>query len=104
MQDFFDAAAGFAVCFKGKPSFEMQAGELSPRPLSHRTILNQSLTHDLLVCETQNMFDGREDTCWNSEQGSPQFILLDFTRRVRVTGIKFAFQGGFAGAEWCVYH
>lgn len=43
------------------------------------------------------MFDGREDTCWNSDQGSPQWIRLQFEAEVRVDQVEFMFQGGFAG-------
>jgi len=43
------------------------------------------------------MFDGSEDTCWNSDQGSSQFILVDFGRRVQVDELQIMFQGGFVG-------
>ena len=43
------------------------------------------------------MFDGREDTCWNSDQGSPQWIRLEFDSEVEVAQVEFMFQGGFAG-------
>lgn len=45
------------------------------------------------------MFDESHDTCWNSDQGSPQWILLDFTEVVSFTSIAFTFQGGFVGQE-----
>eukprot|EP00981_Chlorochromonas_danica_P001819 scaffold385_cov182-Ochromonas_danica.AAC.18 len=45
------------------------------------------------------MFDGNADTCWNSDQGSPQYILIDFGREVVATRIVFAFQGGFVGQD-----
>lgn len=43
------------------------------------------------------MFDGREDTCWNSDQGSPQWVRLEFDSEVTVAQVEFMFQGGFAG-------
>ena len=43
------------------------------------------------------MFDGREDTCWNSDQGSPQWVRLQFDFEVEVNQVEFMFQGGFAG-------
>jgi hypothetical protein len=45
------------------------------------------------------MFDGLLDTCWNSDQGSPQFVMLDFGKDVVVTDLKIMFQGGFSGAD-----
>lgn len=43
------------------------------------------------------MFDGDEETCWNSHQGKPQFILLSFETPVHIADLKFMFQGGFVG-------
>lgn len=48
---------------------------------------------------SKHMFDGRLDTCWNSDQGSPQFILMDFGKDVTVTDLHIMFQGGFSGAD-----
>ena len=45
------------------------------------------------------MLDGKLDTCWNSDQGSPQYILMDFGRDVAVIKLNVMFQGGFAGVE-----
>ncbi|KAI8993373.1 galactose-binding domain-like protein [Pilobolus umbonatus] len=49
----------------------------------------------------QNLIDGTEETCWNSEQGLPQHILLDFPELVSVESISLTFQGGFVGKK-CV--
>lgn len=43
------------------------------------------------------MFDGREDTCWNSDQGTPQWIRIEFDDEREITEVQFMFQGGFAG-------
>lgn len=46
------------------------------------------------------LFDGREDTCWNSDQGTPQWILIDFQDSAEPVGeIQLMFQGGFVGKE-----
>ncbi len=45
------------------------------------------------------MFDGLLDTCWNSDQGSPQFVLMDFGKEVVVTDLHIMFQGGFSGVD-----
>jgi hypothetical protein len=39
-----------------------------------------------------------EEACWNSDQGSPQYVLLNFERPVVVTRIQLTFQGGFASS------
>lgn len=46
------------------------------------------------------MFDGNLDTCWNSGQGLPQSITLDFLTPVEMNSLRVAFQGGFAGQDW----
>jgi hypothetical protein len=46
------------------------------------------------------MFDSSHDTCWNSDQGSPQFILIDFLKAVNIQALTFIFQGGFVGQDW----
>jgi len=45
------------------------------------------------------MFDGREDTCWNSDQGTPQWIRIEFGEddERQIDRVEFMFQGGFAG-------
>jgi len=41
--------------------------------------------------------DGKEDTCWNSEQGRPQWVSIAFEEEQSVSEIRLMFQGGFAG-------
>jgi hypothetical protein len=49
---------------------------------------------------SRHMFDGTEETCWNSDQGSPQFITFDFEpSRVVLSQVKMMFQGGFVGQD-----
>eukprot|EP00056_Hartaetosiga_gracilis_P007330 m.106857 g.106857 ORF g.106857 m.106857 type:complete len:167 (+) comp12683_c1_seq3:1610-2110(+) len=50
----------------------------------------------------QFLCDGKEDTCWNSEQGSPQFIEMKFDDPQVVKQLKIMFQGGFAGKNCIV--
>jgi len=46
------------------------------------------------------LFDGREDTCWNSDQGSPQFIQLTFKKpQTSISQLQIQFQGGFVGTQ-----
>lgn len=50
------------------------------------------------------MFDDSLETCWNSDQGTPQYILLDFAEKVEVTRFSIQFQGGFAGSSWYIQY
>ena len=47
----------------------------------------------------KNLFDGTEETCWNSEQGKPQWIFLKFGQKVNIETINIMFQGGFVGQD-----
>ncbi|XP_063603191.1 nuclear receptor 2C2-associated protein-like [Penaeus indicus] len=46
----------------------------------------------------QHLFDGSPETCWNSDQGSPQWVALKWDNPVEVTSITAQFQGGFCGS------
>uniref|UniRef100_A0A336KMW9 CSON011887 protein n=1 Tax=Culicoides sonorensis TaxID=179676 RepID=A0A336KMW9_CULSO len=45
------------------------------------------------------MFDDSEDTYWSSDQGTPQFIVLEFASAIDFSAFKIQFQGGFAGKD-----
>lgn len=47
----------------------------------------------------QNMFDDSNETCWNSDSGTPQWILINFNEEVDLSEIEIEFQGGFAGKK-----
>ncbi|KAG8176280.1 hypothetical protein JTE90_022452 [Oedothorax gibbosus] len=47
----------------------------------------------------QYMTDDCGDTCWNSDQGSPQWLQVDFPKCVKIEELHLQFQGGFAGKE-----
>ncbi|XP_046574207.1 nuclear receptor 2C2-associated protein-like [Haliotis rubra] len=57
------------------------------------------LNRDIKQFGKKYLTDGEEDTCWNSDQGCPQWILVDFEHNVKVKDIQLQFQGGFAGKE-----
>ncbi|PKK19481.1 nuclear receptor 2C2-associated protein [Columba livia] len=44
----------------------------------------------------KHMFDASEETCWNSDQGSSQWVTLDFPSTVRISQLHIQFQGGFS--------
>lgn len=47
------------------------------------------------------LLDDREDTCWNSDQGIPQYIKLKLNDVLKSERLKLQvqFQGGFCGKE-----
>ena len=47
----------------------------------------------------QFLFDGSDETCWNSHQGKPQYIYLEFKEPVQINKVHMVFQGGFAGKD-----
>lgn len=49
---------------------------------------------------SKHLFDGIDDTCWNSDQGETQYIFLDFGELVTPRSLVIQFQGGFCG-ELC---
>ena len=36
-------------------------------------------------------------TCWSSDSGSPQYILIDFEKDIIPAEVRIMFQGGFSG-------
>ena len=43
----------------------------------------------------KHLFDNKPETCWNSEPGLPQYILLTFKSPVQPEFIEIVGQGGF---------
>nr|KAF6309797.1 nuclear receptor 2C2 associated protein [Pipistrellus kuhlii] len=50
----------------------------------------------------KHLFDQDEETCWNSDQGPSQWVILEFPRRVRVSQLQIQFQGGFSSRRGCL--
>jgi len=48
------------------------------------------------------LVDGSPETCWTSQQGLPQYILLIFPSPVIPKRISLTFQGGFVGTTCAV--
>ncbi|KAG2191162.1 hypothetical protein INT46_002303 [Mucor plumbeus] len=67
-----------------------------------RIKVSSVLNRDATNYGKQNLIDGQVETCWNSEQGLPQNILIDFPSAVSVNSIIFQFQGGFVGKKCIV--
>ncbi|KAL5107323.1 Nuclear receptor 2C2-associated protein [Taenia crassiceps] len=45
------------------------------------------------------LFDGNPETCWQSNSGESQWILVEFKEPLKITSIRIQFQGGFAVEE-----
>ncbi|KAK9306387.1 hypothetical protein QLX08_002906 [Tetragonisca angustula] len=43
------------------------------------------------------MFDNCPETCWNSDAGSPQWVIINFEQECEVRSFEIEFQGGFVG-------
>ncbi|XP_040176627.1 nuclear receptor 2C2-associated protein isoform X1 [Rana temporaria] len=54
------------------------------------------LQRDVKQFGKQFLFDHRDETCWNSDQGSSQWIVVEFPQKVCVSEIHIQFQGGFS--------
>ncbi|XP_054159236.1 nuclear receptor 2C2-associated protein-like [Oppia nitens] len=57
------------------------------------------LNKDVKQFGKQFLLDGKEDTCWNSDQGSVQWIDCLLDRECRLRSISIEFQGGFAAKQ-----
>ncbi|KAI8384219.1 galactose-binding domain-like protein [Radiomyces spectabilis] len=66
-----------------------------------RIKVSSVLQRDTVNFGKQNLTDGSNETCWNSEQGLPQYVLIDFGLVVLIQTISLTFQGGFVGKK-CV--
>lgn len=58
------------------------------------------LNRDVKQFGKKFMFDSNEETCWNSDQGDCQWVMLEFPLSVKVSELKVQFQGGFS-AKTC---
>ena len=57
------------------------------------------LNRDVKQFGKKFMFDGDEETCWNSDQGSHQSITVELPSAASVDYLEIRFQGGFAARE-----
>ncbi|PIL31337.1 hypothetical protein GSI_06035 [Ganoderma sinense ZZ0214-1] len=48
------------------------------------------------------LIDGSPETCWTSQQGTPQHVQLTFAAAVIPKHIELTFQGGFVGTRTLV--
>ncbi|RNA11117.1 6-pyruvoyl tetrahydrobiopterin synthase [Brachionus plicatilis] len=57
------------------------------------------LNRDTKSYGKQFLSDGKEETCWNSDQGDNQWIIVSFCKPIRIKKFEFKFQGGFCAAH-----
>ncbi|XP_034245894.1 nuclear receptor 2C2-associated protein [Thrips palmi] len=57
------------------------------------------LNKDVKQFGKKNMFDGSDETCWNSDQGTPQYISVLLDKEEEISKISIQFQGGFVGQD-----
>lgn len=72
--------------------------------LSSETVVRVSsvLNKDIKQYGKSFMFDGKEDTCWNSDQGLPQCVQIEFPKPMIPKSVELKFQGGFVGQTCCI--
>ncbi|KAK2585447.1 hypothetical protein KPH14_010110 [Odynerus spinipes] len=47
----------------------------------------------------QYMFDNTSETCWHSDAGMQQWVLINFENVCTISAFEIEFQGGFAGKD-----
>uniref|UniRef100_A0A1B6D718 F5/8 type C domain-containing protein n=1 Tax=Clastoptera arizonana TaxID=38151 RepID=A0A1B6D718_9HEMI len=60
------------------------------------------LNRDVKQYGKKYLFDENEETCWSSDQGSPQWIEVVFNEEKTISSIIIQFQGGFVGQD-CIF-
>ncbi|KAH0952471.1 hypothetical protein HN011_000111 [Eciton burchellii] len=57
------------------------------------------LNRDIRSYGKKHMFDDSTETCWNSDAGSPQWIIINFEEECNISCFEIEFQGGFVGKD-----
>ncbi|EFN80604.1 nuclear receptor 2C2-associated protein [Harpegnathos saltator] len=47
----------------------------------------------------KHMFDKSNETCWNSDAGTPQWVIINFEKECSLSSFEIEFQGGFVGKD-----
>ncbi|KAH9932064.1 galactose-binding like protein [Epithele typhae] len=69
--------------------------------INSETKIKVSSTLDKSVGK-KNLTDGSPETCWTSQQGTPQYIQLSFPAPIALRHAELTFQGGFVGTKCSV--
>ncbi|XP_018803128.1 PREDICTED: nuclear receptor 2C2-associated protein isoform X1 [Bactrocera latifrons] len=58
---------------------------------------------DVKLYGKQNMFDSVAETSWNSNEGTPQWIIIRFEEPQAISKFSFQFQGGFVAKTLLIH-
>ncbi|KAJ3067798.1 Nuclear receptor 2C2-associated protein [Podochytrium sp. JEL0797] len=61
--------------------------------------VSSTLNKDSKSFGKQYLIDGSLETCWNSDQGPSQWIILEFSTPTTSTHLSLMFQGGFSASQ-----
>lgn len=75
---------------------------LNPSP-SFVSKVSSVLNKDSKTYGKQYLFDGSEETCWNSDAGDLQWVIVKFEGIVSFSQIHLQFQGGFSCSQCTVF-
>nr|CDS25708.1 nuclear receptor 2C2 associated protein [Hymenolepis microstoma] len=64
-----------------------------------RVTVSSVLNKNTQLYGKQFLFDGKPDTCWQSDSGAYQWIRLSFTNPTKLASLDLQFQGGFVAEE-----
>ncbi|XP_037092382.1 nuclear receptor 2C2-associated protein-like isoform X2 [Pollicipes pollicipes] len=87
------------------PSVEMSSYAQLMLVMSHSVLpgakiaVSSVLNRDVKQFGKQHLTDDDDETCWNSHQGTPQYIGARLSAPHRPRQLRLQFQGGFVGAD-----
>lgn len=55
----------------------------------HQSAVSSVLMKNHKEFGKKHIFDGKEDTCWNSDQGLPQYVSIKFEEPQKIKEIRF---------------
>ena len=87
------AAASTSLSPPPSPTLPLQ----SLTPLVSSVRVSSVLHNNSREYGRQHLFDPSPENCWNSEQGSGQWVALTFAQPVDIHSLHCLFQGGFVG-------
>jgi len=66
--------------------------------------VSSTLNNDAKQYGKKYLMDGKDDTCWNSDEGERQWISIEFKEAQQLSlqsirGIQIQFQGGFSSKQ-----
>ncbi|KAJ3293923.1 Nuclear receptor 2C2-associated protein [Rhizoclosmatium sp. JEL0117] len=65
--------------------------------------VSSTLNKDSKSFGKQYLTDGSDETCWNSDQGTSQWIIIELPQPSSISHLHLMFQGGFTSSEVQVF-